>query len=147
VAITLLLAMTNKAYIELFTDYIAPRINAKVIGSCSPFDEAWACYLSLQPDILLIDIKRGPPDNYSILQSVLKMNPQAKIIGITADFHPQVKENLQQIGARGYLLRNDNIGAIEKIINSVYNGGTLFAEAPLVLNTSFQDNGIVEIED
>jgi DNA-binding NarL/FixJ family response regulator len=124
--ITLFLAMRNEAFIRIFANIMAHKIGAKLVGSCNPLQEVDVLYFTLRPDILIIDIKSDSMYSFDIIRSILKKDANAKIIGITSNFHQHVKLTLQQIGAKGYFLRNEDIDKIEKIITEVHTGSSVF---------------------
>jgi two-component system response regulator EvgA len=130
---TLFLAMRNEALINLFTDFIADRIGAKIIGSCHPELDVLNYYTSAKPSILLLDIKKDSLHSFETVASIVKFDSQAKVIGITSDFNETVRAKLEQHGASGYLLRNDDLNAIVDTIQKVNSGEFVFPDRKLQL--------------
>jgi hypothetical protein len=56
------------------------------------------------------------------MRDLLIREGQAKIIGVSESFKRDISESLSEMGACGYLLRNDDIKLMKSIILNVFQG-------------------------
>ncbi len=128
-SVTILSAMRHEVFGKTFARFIETKARAKIVGFCSTPAEVEPLYNLLKPDILLIDAKLGGIYSFDIMRAIISNDKTARIIGITAYFQEDTLQTLRQIGAKGYLLRNDDMKIMEKMIHEVMEGRTLFAES------------------
>jgi len=83
--------------------------------------EAVKIYSRIKPDLVLTDIVMPEMDGIKVTEEILRMDPNAKIVGITAYYLSKEKE-LMQAGAREVLekpfTRKKLIEVIEKYLSS-----------------------------
>ena len=127
--VKLFLIVRNETFVHVFSEFLAKVIDAEVIGHSKPGPDAEPLVLQMQPDIIMMDVKKENPYYFEAIRSILQKNPMAKIIGISSIFHEDVKATLRQIGAKGYLLRSVDLQGIKKIIQQVEMEETDFAMA------------------
>jgi DNA-binding NarL/FixJ family response regulator len=127
--ITLFLAMKNEIFVRAFSEYLAKEVGAQVIGYCKPGPGTELQVLDLQPDIILMDVKKESPVYLETIKSILARNPLAKIIGISTSFQEDLKSTLRLAGARGYLIRSVDLVGIKRILQEVSTAQSDFAVA------------------
>lgn len=78
-----------------------------VIAMGINYEDAVRLYEEHQPDILLMDIRMGKKTGLDAAETILKMNPDAKILFLTTFADEEYILRALQIGAKGYLLKQD----------------------------------------
>lgn len=126
--ITLLLAMRNEGFIDAFSCFVSLRANLKIVGDCSSVLEVEQLFCQSSPDILLIDARFGSDYNFNLIAEIVKKHQDAKIIGTTIFFKPDVETALIKAGAYSYMARSDEMEVMQSIIETVNAGQKLFGE-------------------
>ncbi len=83
---------------------------------------------SLQPDVILLDIKMPVMDGIETLPQVKKILPNAKIVMLTMYDDVGMISNLMEIGANSYLTKNSDSETIYEAIKTVHNNEYFFNE-------------------
>lgn len=88
-------------------------------------EEAVTLYPSLQPDILLMDIRMANMSGLEAGEKILKEYLDAKILFLTTFSDDEYIIKALHIGAKGYILKQD-FEAIAPALHAVYGGQTVF---------------------
>lgn len=83
---------------------------------------------SLQPDVILLDIKMPVMDGIETLPQVKKILPNVKIVMLTMYDDVGMISNLMEIGANSYLTKNSDSETIYEAIKTVHNNEYFFNE-------------------
>lgn len=94
----------------------------KVIEDCDNSPHAIGKVSSLSPDILLVDINMSPVNGFNVTETVTKVSPSVKIIGLSVNNQPKYATRMLELGARGYLTKTSPLEEINRGIIEVYNG-------------------------
>lgn len=97
----------------------------RVTGIGSSGKEAVSLYETLQPDLLLMDIRMKDMNGLDASGIILRRHPDAKILLLTTFSDDEYIVKALEIGARGYLLKQD-YEHILPAIRAVQNGQTVF---------------------
>lgn len=108
---------------------------ATVIGAASSGE---ACLKDLEnnhPDVLLLDITLPGINGFEICKTVLTQYPQIHIVAFSGHQEPIVIQEMLQLGAHGYVLKNASHEEILQSIQNVYHGETyLCSQTKLILD-------------
>jgi len=77
----------------------------QVIALCSSGAEAIEAAVTLNPDIMLMDINMHPMNGFEATSEVLKVNPSIKIIGVSVNNQVSYARNILDAGARDMSLK------------------------------------------
>lgn len=99
--------------------------NIEIAGIGHSGEEAITLYSSLQPDILLMDIRMAGMNGLEAGEKVLKAYPDATILFLTTFSDDEYIIKALHIGAKGYILKQD-FEAIAPALHAVYGGQTVF---------------------
>lgn len=126
----------------------------EVVGTGFNGYDAIELYHSLKPDILLMDIRMETVTGLDAGESILKKDPNAKILFLTTFSDNEYIVKALKIGAKGYIIKQ-NFECIVPSLRAVYTdqnvfGDDIISKLPLLINSSnkkdFSDFGITQKE-
>jgi len=125
-------AMRSEFFRESFARLLQvdAGLQVSIAGGCTFADEVEPLFRRLDPDILIMDIKLYRGDSLKVMNALLRQDKPAKIIGVSESYKHDISESLEEIGAHGYLLRNDDIKMMKEIILSVFQGKRMLKRGP-----------------
>ena len=97
----------------------------QVCGSGKNGKEALSLYASLDPDILLMDIRMEEMDGLAASGEILSRYPQARILLLTTFLDDEYIIQALKLGAKGYLLKQD-YNSIIPALKAIYSGQTVY---------------------
>ncbi|HMU46154.1 MAG TPA: response regulator transcription factor [Chitinophagaceae bacterium] len=100
----------------------------KVIDDCDNSPHAIGSVSSLLPDILLVDINMSPVNGFTVTETITKVSPSVKIIGLSVNNQPKYATRMLELGAKGYLTKTSPLEEINRGIIEVYKGGIYICE-------------------
>lgn len=80
------------------------------------------------PDVVLLDLKMPHMDGIETTKYIRKHVPQLKVILLTMHDDERLITHMMEIGANGYLLKDEEPNEVKKAIESVYEKGFYFNE-------------------
>ncbi len=106
----------------------------ELVGEAKNGAEAIRVCQSLQPDVILMDLKMPEMDGVAATRAILAEFPQIKIIAMTSFDEPDLVHDVLAAGAIGYLLKNITADELARAIRDAASGkSTLSPEAAQVL--------------
>ena len=115
---TIMIVDDNESIHEIVRDTLAS--DASTFVDCRDGSEAVELYSRYHPDWVLMDIMMEKMDGFAATEAILAQDPFAKIIIITQHNESAFIERSKQVGARGFVLK-ENLFDIEQIIESNQN--------------------------
>jgi DNA-binding NarL/FixJ family response regulator len=111
--------------VEVFSEFLELK-DIQVVGRAHDGKQAVDLYEKLKPDIMLMDVMMPVYDGFYAIEKIRKMNPDAKIIMVTADLSLKTKQKLRELNVSGVIFKPYNIDRVLDIIHSIENGETVF---------------------
>nr|WP_319487160.1 response regulator transcription factor [uncultured Caproiciproducens sp.] len=99
----------------------------EVVGTGSSGKEAIELYISLKPDVLLMDIRMDGMTGIEVAEILLKQDTAAKILFLTTFSDDDYIVRALQIGAKGYILKQ-NFESIVPSVKTVFIGQRVFGD-------------------
>jgi DNA-binding NarL/FixJ family response regulator len=99
----------------------------KVAGTGNSGSEALSLYRQMKPDVLLMDIRMDGMTGLEAAESILKDDPNAKILFLTTFSDYEYIAKAFQIGAKGYILKQ-NYQSIIPSVKAVFLGQRVFGD-------------------
>ncbi|HLP03825.1 MAG TPA: response regulator transcription factor [Paludibacter sp.] len=99
---------------------------ANVIGEASDGMEFLQLLPRLKPDLVLMDIDMPGMNGIEASQKALELIPGLKIIIFTMFEDEQFYEKMIEVGAKGYILKTNDLSEIEHAIHNVMDGKEYF---------------------
>ena len=101
----------------------------EVVGEASTGDEAMALAETLQPDVILMDLKMPGTNGIQATRAIVHASPHIAILVVTMLEDDKSVFAAMRAGARGYLLKDSDQAEILRAINAVAHGEAIFGPA------------------
>ena len=115
--------------VEVFTEYLSLK-GIDVVAKGYNGKEAVELYKEYTPDITLLDVMMPEHDGFYGLQNIRRINPNAKVIMVTADLTADTAEKLTQLNASAVIYKPYEIDrvleTIDKVMKLVQENGAGF---------------------
>ena len=98
--------------------FMLEKAGHEVVGEASDGAQALKLYGELRPDLVTMDIQMEGGDGITYLKEIVHLDPDAKIIMVSAQGHDQVKEEARGCGAVGYIAKPFQKAALLEEIQS-----------------------------
>ena len=95
--------------------------NINVLGQCYDGKEAVTLYEKLKPDVVLLDIMMPHYDGFYALEKIKEIDPDAKVIAVTADLTADTEKKLANLKVSGIIYKPYDMKDILKTIENVAN--------------------------
>lgn len=92
----------------------------KVVAEAVDGIDALEKFDSVKPDVLLLDVAMPKKDGLETLVEIIKYNPQAKVVMITAHDDMDLIENCIKVGALAYITKPFNTDDIIQVISYAF---------------------------
>lgn len=111
--------------LQLFIGY---EDNLHLVGEASDGEELLEVVQKNEADILLLDLDMPKMNGITAIRKIKELAPDLKIIVLT--MHPEdiYGKTALQMGASGYMIKDEEPKKLVAAINSVYNGEQIFSE-------------------
>lgn len=109
----------DAAFMRGSLKYIVETNGHEVVGMGKNGDEAISLYNEKKPDLVTLDILMEGIDGLEVLKKIKKINPEAKVIMVTALGQEEKQEEARKTGASGYIKKPFSEEQIAKEIDKV----------------------------
>jgi two-component system chemotaxis response regulator CheY len=109
---SLIIRKTILGYLENFEDI-------EVVGTPMDGHNALEIFREKRPDIVTLDITLPGIDGMDVLEEMMKINPNAKVVVITALKDKSTGLKAIRLGARGYIVKPFNLKKFTEVFNSL----------------------------
>jgi DNA-binding NarL/FixJ family response regulator len=106
---------------------VAPDI--EIVGEAASGDEAIAQVLTLQPDVVLMDLKMPGVNGIEATRRILYASPRIGVLVLTMFETDETVFAAMRVGARGYLLKDADQEEVLRAVKSVSRGEAIFSPA------------------
>jgi DNA-binding NarL/FixJ family response regulator len=110
--------------VEVFCEYLEIK-DITVLGRGYNGKTAVELYEKHRPDIVLLDVMMPEYDGFYGLENIKKINPDAKVIMVTADLTYDTEKQLKALNASAIIYKPYEIDSVIDTIHKVYNGTIL----------------------
>jgi DNA-binding NarL/FixJ family response regulator len=125
--ITMLIAddhpLVRGALVDLFTG----TGDIQVVAECADGSEVVPAALRTQPDVVLMDLVMPRMGGLQATEALLAVQPQARVVVLTGSFSPASVRQAQALGAKGYLLKDEDPAVLPEAVRTVASGGTAWS--------------------
>lgn len=106
---------------------VAPEI--EIVGEATNGDEAVAQALTLQPDVILMDLKMPGINGIEATRRILYASPRIGVLVLTMFETDETVFAAMRAGARGYLLKDVDQEEVIRAVKAVSRGEAIFSPA------------------
>lgn len=112
------LIVDNSSYMRMFVKKIIEKGGAYTTLEASDKEEAMDIFKSENPSIVILDLNMSEVtmDGMEVLTDIIKINPEAVVIIISAVGHEEVKDKCIELGAKKYINKPINTEALLKTL-------------------------------
>ncbi|MCJ7746110.1 MAG: response regulator [Desulfobacterales bacterium] len=100
--------------------FILESAGHEVVGLAKDGKEALELYIKLKPDLVILDILMAGMDGISSLKGIMKENPSAKVMMVTALGHEAKRKEAMDLAASGFIrkpfTREEIIAEVERVM-------------------------------
>ena len=107
--------------VEVFCEYLEIK-DITVVGRGHSGKKAIELYEKLTPDIVLLDVMMPEYDGFYGLEHIKKINPEAKVIMVTADLTYDTEKKLKELNASAVIYKPYEIDSVIETIHKVSKG-------------------------
>jgi DNA-binding NarL/FixJ family response regulator len=100
----------------------------QVVAAAGTADEGIDKALKHKPDIVLMDIDMPGLSCFDAAKTITTLQPETKIIFLSAFFHDRYIQQALEVKARGYVTKREPPEAVVAAINEVASGGAYFSD-------------------
>lgn len=109
--------------LEVFAEFLEIK-DVKVLGRGHDGKEAVQLYEKFSPDFVLMDVMMPGYDGFYGIEKIREVNPEAKIIMITADVSLSTKKRLKEIQPSAVITKPYEIDDLVQLMQNLKNGET-----------------------
>jgi DNA-binding NarL/FixJ family response regulator len=118
-------AFVRDSLVELFS----ASGDVTVVAQCEDGEQVLDAARRTQPDVVLLDLAMPRVTGMQAARQLLAAHPEARIVVLTGSITPALVREAQEIGVAGYLLKDDDPGALPAHVLTVAAGGTAWSDA------------------
>jgi DNA-binding response OmpR family regulator len=113
--------------VEVFCEYLEIK-GITVLGRGYNGKTAVELYERFKPDIALLDVMMPEYDGFYGLENIKKINPNAKVIMVTADLTYDTEKQLKALNASAVIYKPYEIDSVIDTIHKVHKGAVLLQQ-------------------
>jgi len=117
-------AYVRSALAELFT----AGTDMDVVASCADGDEVVEAAQATRPDVVLLDVAMPRMDGLEAARRLLDVQPDARVVFLTANSSASSLRQARELGAVGYLVKDLDPDDLCEAVRFVARGGTAWPE-------------------
>lgn len=116
---------------QMFTDGLLSLLkdekDIKIVGTASNGTEIIELSNKTSPDIILMDINMPGVDGVTAAKDILNNHPDMAIIMLSMHNREDLVNEVVQMGAKGYILKNTGKSELLEAIDKVFSGGSYYS--------------------
>jgi len=109
--------------VEVFTEYLELK-DIDVVGKGYNGKEAVSLYKTLKPDVVFLDVLMPDYDGFYALEKIRQLNPDSKVIMVTASLTAQTEDLLKELNASAVIYKPYDIDNVIETVHRVLKQNT-----------------------
>lgn len=93
-----------------------------IVGEATNGEEGYEKYIKLMPDVIMLDIIMPVLDGIDCLRKIKNDYPEAKAIMVTAIGRDKKKEQAEELGALGYIIKPFDPEEVMDVVDRISAG-------------------------
>ena len=116
-----ILVVDDASFMRGSLKFIVENAGHEVVGMAENGKEALKLYRELRPEVVTLDILMRGTDGLTALEAIMKEDPEAKVIMVTALGQEEKQEEARRLGAYGYIRKpfkqTEIVDEIERVLS------------------------------
>ena len=104
--------------VEVFSEYLELK-DIHVVGKGYNGKDAVDLYQKLKPDVVFLDVLMPKYDGFYALEKIRQLNPDSKVIMVTASLTAQTEDKLNELNASSIIYKPYDIDNVIKTVKRV----------------------------
>lgn len=105
----------DKDTVDVFCDYLAIK-NVEVVGKGYNGQDALELFQIYRPDVVFLDLMMPQYDGFYALEKIRKIDPNAKVVVITADLREDTEARLNELKPTEIFIKPYDIKRITQML-------------------------------
>lgn len=114
-----ILIVDDAAFMRMMLADILTAKGHEIVGEAGDGEEALRLYKELKPDLVTMDIVMPEKDGIDAVSEIIKVDPEANIVVISAVGQERLIEKAIRSGARGFIVKPFNPTQVVKEVNRI----------------------------
>lgn len=127
--IKVLLADDHAFVRDSLVELLSATGDVTVVAECEDGEQVLDAARRTRPDVVLLDLAMPRVTGLQAARELLAVHPEARVVVLTGSLTPALVKEAQAIGVVGYLLKDDDPGALPGHVRTVAAGGTAWSDA------------------
>lgn len=125
--ITMLIADDHPLVRGALVDLFSGTGDITVVAECADGSEVVPAARQTRPDVVLMDLVMPRMTGLEATAALLAEQPESRVIVLTGSFSPASVREAHALGAKGYLLKDEDPGSLPDLVRTVAAGGTAWS--------------------
>lgn len=122
------LVVDDAIFMRMMLKDLLTKSGLEVVGQAANGDEAVDVYRKMRPDVVTLDIMMPHSDGLGALEAILREDPQARIVVVSAIEQNETVQRALDLGAADYLLKPFSPHRIVEVLKRVTGDETIDVE-------------------
>ena len=127
--ITVLLADDHAFVRDSLVELLSASDDLTVVAECEDGAQVLDAARRTRPDVVLLDLAMPRVTGLQAARELLDERPESRVVVLTGSLTPALVREAREIGVVGYLLKDDDPGALPGHVRAVAAGGTAWSAA------------------
>lgn len=114
-----ILIVDDSPFMQTVLRDLLVNLGHQVVGEARDGREAVAQFVALRPELVAMDLKMPQTDGLSAIRQILLVDPQARIVVVSAQKHPDTIAQAMEAGAKDFLVKPLNLDQVARTIEQV----------------------------
>jgi DNA-binding NarL/FixJ family response regulator len=98
-----------------------------VVAECADGTEVVSAALQTRPDVVLMDLVMPRMTGLQATAALLAVQPEARVVMLTGSFSPAAVREAHALGAKGFVLKEEDPALLPDIVRAVAAGGSAWS--------------------
>ncbi|MFH1950158.1 MAG: response regulator [Pseudomonadota bacterium] len=114
-----ILVVDDAQFMRMMLSNILAESGYEVVGEAGDGQEGIDKYQALKPDLVTMDIVMPGMDGIDAVREIIKLDPEAKIVMVTAMGQEKLMEKAVRAGAKGFIVKPFNPARVVEEVKKV----------------------------